>query len=469
MRRHQRRALDYLPLSLPPVVPARNQWDSEGNSPASPHPPSGLGMRVRRWHLSIGVLIATCAVSNVFSQKAFTWQEIREKFEATNPTLQAAQIGIRESRAQEITAYLRPNPDVTGTIDQINFFSTQPSPSGGGDAYRPFAFALPLGSIGYLHERQHKRELRRDSARKATDIAVSNQADLERNLLFSLRNAFVETLQAKAVLALARENLAYWDHVLSVSSERFKAGDIAQVDLDRLELQRIQYVSDVQTAEVSLRTAKIQLLMLLNDRTPVEQFEVAGLFDFNEQVSPLDEFRKIAVDTRPDLKAAVRSIEKAETDRRLAFANGSTDPTFGMDFARNPPIPVYLGFSVTIPLRIFDRNQGEKLRTQLDITRNERLRDVTQAQVFSDVDSAYATLSSNLTLLRPYKAKYLKQAERVRDTVSFAYQHGGASLLDFLNSQNEYRTVQVNYLNLVGSYLAAANQLNLAVGREVIQ
>jgi cobalt-zinc-cadmium efflux system outer membrane protein len=419
--------------------------------------------------LSIGVLIATCAVPNVFSQKAFTWQEIREKFEATNPTLQAAQIGIRESRAQEITAYLRPNPDVTGTIDQINFFSTQPSPSGGGDAYRPFAFALPLGSIGYLHERQHKRELRRDSAQKATDIAVSNKADLERNLLFSLRNAFVETLQAKAVLALARENLAYWDHVLSVSSERFKAGDIAQVDLDRLELQRIQYVSDVQTAEVSLRTAKIQLLMLLNDRTPVEQFEVAGLFDFNEQVSPLDEFRKIAVDTRPDLKAAVQSIEKAETDRRLAFANGSTDPTFGMDFARNPPIPVYLGFSVTIPLRIFDRNQGEKLRTQLDITRNERLRDVTQAQVFSDVDSAYATLSSNLTLLRPYKAKYLKQAERVRDTVSFAYQHGGASLLDFLNSQNEYRSVQVNYLNLVGSYLAAANQLNLAVGREVIQ
>jgi len=209
--------------------------------------------------------------------------------------------------------------------------------------------------------------------------------------------------------------------------------------------------------------------MLLNDRTPIEQFEVAGLFDFNEQVSPLDEYRKIAVDTRPDLKAAVQSIDKAETDRRLAVANGSTDPTFGMDFARNPPIPVYLGFSVNIPLRIFDRNQGEKLRTQLDIARNEKLRDATQAQMFSDVDSAYATLTSNLTLLGPYKAKYLKQAERVRDTVSFAYQHGGVSLLDFLNSQNEYRSVQVNYLNLVGSYLAAASQLNLAVGREVIQ
>jgi cobalt-zinc-cadmium efflux system outer membrane protein len=125
--------------------------------------------------------------------------------------------------------------------------------------------------------------------------------------------------------------------------------------------------------------------------------------------------------------------------------------------------------NVSIPLRIFDRNQGEKVRTQLDITRNERLRDAAQAQVFSDVDSAYATLNSNLILLRSYKAKYLQQALRVRDTVTFSYQHGGASLLDFLQAQQDYRSVQVNYLNLVGSFLTAANQMNLAVGRDAIQ
>ena len=421
------------------------------------------------WHVSIRAFLATCTVPNALPQKAFTWQEIREKFEATNPTLQAGEIGIRESRAEEITADLRPNPDITGTIDQINPFSTQPSPSGGANGYRPFAFAFPATSMSYLHERRHKRELRLESAKKATDIAVSNQADLARNLLFNLRNGFIQTLQAKSVLVLARENLSYWDHVLSVNRDRYKAGDIAQVDLDRLELQRIQYESDVQTAEVNLRTAKIQLLMLLNDRTPVEQFDVTGLFDFKEEVLPLDEFRRIAVDTRPDLKAAVQSVDKADTDHRLAVANGSVDPTFAVDFARNPPIPVYFGASVTIPLRIFDRNQGEKLRTQLDIGRSEKLRDATRAQVFSDVDSAYATVSSNLTLLRPYKAKYLKQAERVRDTMAFAYQRGGVSLLDFLNAQSDYRSIQLNYLNLVGSYLAAASQLNLAVGREVIE
>jgi cobalt-zinc-cadmium efflux system outer membrane protein len=278
----------------------------------------------------------------------------------------------------------------------------------------------------------------------------------------------VQTLQAKAVLGVARENLTYYDHVLEVSHARLKAGDIAQVDLDRLELQRVQFESDVQTAQVNLRTAKIQLLTLLNDRTPVEQFDVTGAFDFNEQVMPLGEFRSIALATRPDLKAAVEAVDKAQTDHQLAVANGSTDPTFGVDLARNPPIPVYFGVSVNIPLRLFDRNQGEKARTEVDIRRNERMRDAAEAQVYSDVDSAYAALGSNLALLRPYKAKYLELAAKVRETVSFAYQRGGASLLDFLNAQNDYRSVQLNYLNLVGSYLTSASQLNLAVGREVI-
>ena len=139
-------------------------------------------------------------------------------------------------------------------------------------------------------------------------------------------------------------------------------------------------------------------------------------------------------------------MDKAQTDHKLAVANGSTDPTFGADFARNPPIPVYFGVNVSIPLRIFDRNQGEKLRTEQDITRNERLRDAATAQVFNDVDSAYATIESNLTLLRPYKETYLKEAIEVRDTVSFAYTRGGASLLDFLQAQQDYRSTRAQLL-----------------------
>jgi len=413
-------------------------------------------------NLIIGLFLIVTLGEAGLAQKALTWQEVRYKFETANPTLRAGQIAIDESRAQEITANLRPNPNLTILADQIDPFN-------GGPPHGPFAYLLSSGTVSQLWERQHKRGLRLESAQKATAIATSGQADLERNLLFNLRGAFVQTLQEKAILTLAKENLTYYDHVLDVNRERYKAGGIAQVDLKRLELQRVQYMSDLQTAEVNLRVAKIQLLMLLNDQTPVEQFDVIGPFDFAEPLPPLSDVRQAALDTRPDLKAAFQSVDKAKTDYKLSVANGSTDPVLGFDVGRNPPIDTYVGFSVSIPLRIFDRNQGEKRRTQLDINRNDRLAAAARAQVFNDVDSAYATVNSAVILLKPYKDQYLEEASSVRDTISFSYQHGAASLLDFLNAQADYRSVQVNYLNLVASYLSAASQLNLAVGREVIQ
>ena len=417
------------------------------------------------WRYSVLFLLLGCGLE-AGAQQALTWDQVRTRFESTNPTLLADKLNIDESKAQEITAFLRPNPQFTLSAD-----GTQIAPNRG--VWKPFAGTFETPSLSYLHERQHKRELRRESQQKATLVAEANHADLERTLLFNLRSAFISILQAKAVLQLATADLEYYDHLLEISRIRFQAGDIAQIDLDRLELQRVTYESDVQTAEVNLRTSKIQLLTLLNDRTPIDQFDVVGVFDFTDQILSLDEIRKIALDTRPDLKAAIEAIDKAQTDHTLAVANGSTDPTFSVWYTHNSstnnPFAVdTVGVSVSIPLRIFDRNQGEKLRTQIDITRNERLRDATQAGVLSDVDSGYATLASNLTLLRPYKAKYLQQSVRVRDTIMFSYQHGGASLLDFLSAQSEFRSVQLNYVNLVGSYLTAAAQLNEAVGREVI-
>ena len=411
-------------------------------------------------------LLVIGLASRCRGQEPLTWEKVRERFELNNPTLSADQFNVDEAKASEITAQLRPNPQLSLTVD-----GTQIAPSNG--VWQPFVGTFESAGIDYLHERQHKRELRLESAQKSTGIASSGHADLQRTLLFNLRTAFVSTLQAKAVVQLAKDNLGYYDHVLELSRNRFQAGDIAQIDLDRLELQRVQYESDLETAQVNLRTAKIQLLTLLNDRASVEQFDVGGPFDFNDQLAEREEFRKIALDTRPDLKAALEAIDKAQTDHKLAVANGSTDPTFGAWYTHNgsfnnPFATSTLGVSVSVPLRVFDRNQGEKLRTELDIKRNERLHAAAEAAVLSDVDSGYATLDSTLTLLRPYKATYLQQSVRVRDTVFFSYQNGGASLLDFFNAQAEYRSVQLSYVNLVGSYLMAAAQLNLAVGREVL-
>ncbi len=417
--------------------------------------------RIIIWRLA-GVLSAV-SIPGAYAQTpaALNWQQVRAKFEAANPTLRAGQINIDESRAAEITAFLRPNPGFSFNFDQFTPFT--------GNPYRPLTYSLPLISFNYLHERDHKRELRLDSAQEATAISVSQQTDLIRTMVFSLRSAFITTLQSKAILALAKDNLDYFDKELAIGRDRLAAGDIAQLDMKRLDLQRVQYESDYQTALVNLRTAKITLLQLLFDRTPVDQFDVTGPFEFSERLTPLEEVRNLAMDTRPDLKAAVQAIDKAKVDHRLAVSNGSTDPTFSVDAAHNPPIQAYIGFGVQIPLRIFDRNQGEKARTQLDIAHAERLKDAAVAQVFSDVDSAYVTVVSSVELLKPYRDKYLQEAKEVRDTMEYSYQHGQAALVDYLDAQRDYRATYVDYLNLVGSYLTAAGQLNLAVGREILQ
>ena len=417
--------------------------------------------------LLIAVAFMLLAIAPIEAQQGLTWEQVKTKFEASNPELKADALSVDEMKAAEITAFLRPNPQFTAATD-----GTQIAPDQG--HWTPLAGTQYQGNVSYLHERDHKRELRLEAAKEGTQVSASEHENLDRTLLFTLRSAFVQTLQAKTVVQVAKHDLEYYDHIIQISRDRFNDGDIAQIDLDRIELLRVQYESEIETATVSLRTAKIQLLQMLDDRTPVEQFEVDGPFDFSDQLKPLEDFHQIALGARPDLRAALQTLQQADTNHKLAQANGSTDPTLAAWYTWNPSFQnpydqQTLGLSVNIPLRIFDKNQGEKQRTQIDIARNQQLSDAARAQVFSDVDSAYAQLEGDITLLKPYKAKYNDQATRVRDTVTYSYEHGGASLMDMLNAQSDFRTVQLAYLQLIGTYLTAAGQLNLAVGREVIQ
>jgi outer membrane protein, heavy metal efflux system len=316
----------------------------------------------------VGLALAAC--SNAVAQQSLTWDQVRARFEASNPALKADADNVDEMKAEEVTAFLRPNPQFTLLAD-----GTQIAPHDG--IWLPFRGTYEQLNFSYLHERDHKRELRLESAQEGTRITQSQHEDLDRNMIFALRTAFVGTLQAKFILDLAKADLDYYDKIIAISQDRFKAGDLASIDLDRIELLRVQYEAELQTAIVNLRTAKIQLLQLLNDRTPVEQFDVTGSFDFSDALQPLDDFRQIALSNRPDLQAALETIQQSETNHKLAEANGSTDPTFGAWYTynssnNNPNGIQTLGASVSIPLRIFDRNQGEKQRTQIDIDRSRR-------------------------------------------------------------------------------------------------
>jgi cobalt-zinc-cadmium efflux system outer membrane protein len=411
-----------------------------------------------------GLIVAAAIKPVVFAQQPLDWDQVKARFIASNPALRADADNVDEMKAEEITAYLRPNPQFNFAVD-----GNQIAPKNG--VWTPFKGTTEQPNVSYLHERDHKRELRLESAQEGTRITQSQHEDLQRNMVFALRTAFVGTLQAKYILDLAKADLDYYDKIIDISRAMFKAGAIGQIDLDRIELLRVQYESEIENAIVNLRTAKIQLLQLLDDRTPVDQFDVTGPFDFSDNLQPLNTYRDTALAARPDLQAALQTIQQSDTNHKLAVSNGSTDPTYAAWFTNNsstnnPNGSETIGASVNIPLRIFDRNQGEKKRTLIDIDRAQQASEAARGQVFSDVDTAYELVRSNIALLKPYKEKYNDQALRVRDTVTFAYQHGGASLMDFLNAQSDYRQVQLAYAELLGSYLTAEGQLSLAIGTD---
>ena len=411
---------------------------------------------------TLGAVILT---ASAYAQESLTWEQVKAKFEQSNPVLRSNAVSVEEMKAEEITAFLRPNPQVGATADGTQI-------SRHNNVWQPLTGTFVSPSISYLHERGNKRELRLENAKEGTQISQSQYEDLKRNLLYSLRSAFVQTLEAKAVLDLAKADLEYYDKIIEISRSRYNAGDLARVDLDRIELLRVQYEVESETAVVNLRTAKLALMQMINERAPVDKFDVTGRFDWSETLKPLDDYHQIALDNRPDLRAALETIRQAETSHKLAVANGTTDPTFSAWYIwnnsnNNPNAFQTLGVNVSIPLRIFDRNQGEKKRTLLDIDRSRDAAEAVKGQVFEDVDSSYEQLRSSIALLRPYKEKYRDQATRVRDTVTFAYEHGGASLMDFLNAQSDYRVVQLAYVQLVGSYMTLSSQLSLSIGLDV--
>lgn len=423
---------------------------------------------ISRLPLCCAIVIAAFPPAAAFAQSApQTWEQILKAFEARNPTLKAAQLNIDESKAEEITAYLRPNPYFGFSAD-----GTQLTRYLG--IYRPFAGTQISPSISYLIERAGKRELRLETAKEATDIASSTYLDQKRGLIFILRSAFVQVLQYKELLKNAEDNLDYWDHELALNKIRQNAGDIAPLDYARLDLQRTQFESDYETAVVNLRTAKVQLMLLMDQRTPIESLDVTGPYDFPSEIKPLQEFRDTALAVRPDLRVAQQNLELAKSTYKLTVANGSTDPTWSVWTTHNPSFnnpydDNTIGASIGFPIRLFDRNQGEKARTKLDITRNEKLVDGAQAQVFNDVDSAYYTLLQNINLLKPYKTRYLAEALQTRDIMTLAYHNGGASLLDYLDAEKQYRDVRLAYVTLIGTYMTTAAQMNMAVGQEILQ
>jgi cobalt-zinc-cadmium efflux system outer membrane protein len=366
-----------------------------------------------------------------------------------NPVLRAKQFELQAVGANEITAGLRPNPTATYLAEQF----------GGGSA----ALVQHTFSIGQPIELGGKRQRRLESARAATRVSGHEFEDVRRQVVFQVKKAFTDALVARQELGLVEENVRSLDDLERIQRFRAERGDISELELLRIEVQRFALDRDAADARQALRMARIALRAATDPTQVPEDFEVVGaLADRDVAPAAVDLYRR-ALDRRPDLRAAEAARAKARADVGLARANAWWDVTPQVEYQRIGPDNT-IGFGISVPIKIFDRNQGEIARTRAETQRVDAAREAMAVQILAEVDGALASLRTERQKLDLLRDVYLPKARRARDTVEFAYRRGGVSLLDYLDAQRTYRDTTTEFVRSLGSYWTAYYQLEAAVG-----
>ena len=381
-----------------------------------------------------------------------------------NHQLRAQRLNVDLSKADEITAALKPNPVLTSTNENFPLFSP-------GDLFSRDNFANNqnfVESLSYLFERGGKREKRTQVARDTTEVAAKSAADAERQLAFQTEQAFINVLLANSTLDLARENLKNFSNVLDVNRERLRAGDLAEADFYKISLQKLQFEQDLSSAEVALVQAKAALRQNVGYENLTDEFEVDGDLMYRKYAITLDDLKRDALAARPDWLAAQTGVTLAQHTQALAFANRARDVTGGVEYDRAGTLNA-VGFSVSVDLPFHDRNQGNIAHSKVAIAQAMELEAFARSTVLTDVVTAYATFQTSEKVLTLYQSGYLDQAKQSLDITTYVYQQGSGTLLDLLDAERTYRTTQLAYRQALAAYMTSVQQINLAVGRQVLQ
>ncbi len=377
---------------------------------------------------------------------------------AHNHSILATRTLILQNQAQEITANLRPNPTLGADTQFVPFFS--PQDFSGDNLNETQQFDI---GIGYLFERGHKRQRRLQAARDQTAVQRAQVADAERTLAFNVGQQFVSVLLAESTLQFALQDLKSFQQTVDLSEAQLKAGAISEGDYLKIELQLLQFQTDVSSARLARVQALVGLRELLGYNAVPVDYDVIGDLAYQPLKGNLEDFETKGLSERPDFRAAVLGITAAQSQILLAKANAKVDVNGTYDFTHvsgENTASIFVNFE----LPIFNRNQGEIARTGYALTQAQQQQQAASDTVLSDVANAYEAVRSNDEVVQLYASGYLKQAQDSREISEYAYKRGAASLLDFLDAERSYRAVQLAYRQALASYMTALEQLKEAVG-----
>ena len=377
---------------------------------------------------------------------------------AHNHALKAARTQINQDQALEITAGLRPNPTLLGDAQFIPIFQ----PNNFSEDYLNQGQQFDLG-LGYLFERGRKRQRRLQAAQDQTAMTRSQISDAERTLALSVGQQFVSVLLAESTLQFAEQDLKSFQQTVDIGQAQLKAGSISEGDYLKISIQLLQFQTDVSSARLARVQALVSLRELLGYDAVPANFDVIGDLAYQPLKAGVEDLQAKALSLRPDLRAAQLGVTAAQSQIALAKANGKQDVSGTADYTHVGGVSsASLFFS--IPLAVFNRNQGEIARTGFALTQAQETQQVASETVMGDVSNAYEGVKSNDEVVQMYVSGYLQQAQDSRDISEYAYRRGAASLLDFLDAERSYRATQLAYRQALASYMTALEQLKAAVG-----
>ncbi len=381
-------------------------------------------------------------------------QQAVDMARSKNPPLLAAQQNLLSVKAQELQAGVRQNPYFAVAGSNL----TEPDSNG-----NPYAIGV---GVGRLFERGEKRRWRIDSARSTT-VETDDQLQLTvQQTVLAVRTAFTNLIIAKAAKKLADDNLADFKKEIAIGSDRYKAGDLAKLDFERLDLQLAQFESDEANAEEAAEQASDQLQLLLGSDKPSPGFDVIGDVVPPPVALSMDDLEQKALAARPDLKAAVAAVAVADAELKLSYANGTSDPTHEAEYNPNG-LDNSVGFNLNIPIRIFDRNQGNKLTARFTAQATRLTVTAVHNQVVSDVDQAYASYATYKLLSDRYNGHYLAESRDVLDIARFSYENGNLALIDYLDALRDSRSVASDALNAYQQTWTAIHQLSFVTATDI--
>ena len=376
---------------------------------------------------------------------------------AHNHALLAAQTTIAQSKDAEVTANLRPNP--TLGVDYIGL-PIRPSQFNWDNISQTTEFDAGLS---YLFERGKKRQDRLQAAKDQTSATVSTVADNERTLTFNVASAFINVLLAESTLDFAQQDLKSFQDTININEAQYKAGAISEGDFLKIKLQLLQFQTDVTAAQLAKQQALVSLRQLLGFESVPLDYDVAGDLAYQKVPYIVEDLEAMAVKDRPDLRAAEQGVTAAESQYKLQKAIGKVDVTGTLNYTHISDQDT-TSFYVSLPLPIFNRNQGQIAQANDAIRQAQETEHEASEQVMSDVQSAFDSVRTNEQTLQIYQSGYLDQSKQSVDISEYAYKRGAASLLDFLDAERTYRDTQLAYRQQLASYMLALEQLREAVG-----